>query len=144
MYDRCLTCNRPKMCDSNLWKFRGMVAGCTCVGFTLGAWSLSTLGFGDGGVGAGTLAAAWQAKMGNVTAGTIFSYLQSLGATGLGKIVFGVPTAAVISLIPLAHASEWCKLTNSNEYVDYISEKKDSKLAMNNFGEFEFWGETLG
>ncbi|KAL3938824.1 MAG: hypothetical protein SGBAC_006348 [Bacillariaceae sp.] len=42
----------------------------------------SLAGFGVGGVVGGSLAAVWQASVGNVAAGSGFATLQSLGATG--------------------------------------------------------------
>ena len=44
---------------------------------------LSALGFTPSGVAAGSLAAAWQASIGNVPAGSIFAMLQSIGAAGI-------------------------------------------------------------
>ena len=46
---------------------------------------LSALGFTPSGVAAGSLAAAWQASIGNVAAGSTFAMLQSIGAAGLGQ-----------------------------------------------------------
>ena len=45
---------------------------------------LPMLGFGAGGVTGGSIAAMVQAKIGNVAAGSLFAYLQSAGATGVG------------------------------------------------------------
>ena len=44
---------------------------------------LPAFGFGGGGVVAGTVAAGWQATIGNVAAGSLFATLQSAGAAGL-------------------------------------------------------------
>ncbi|KNC54280.1 uncharacterized protein AMSG_10080, partial [Thecamonas trahens ATCC 50062] len=41
-------------------------------------------GFTTGGIAAGSLASAWQASMGNVAAGSVFSSLQSAAALGVG------------------------------------------------------------
>eukprot|EP01083_Nonionella_stella_P125434 379391_1 len=45
-------------------------------------------GFTSSGIGGGTLAASIQSYLGNVGAGSLFSYLQSLGAVG-GVNMFG-------------------------------------------------------
>lgn len=42
---------------------------------------LAWLGFGAGGVVAGSIAAGVQSMIGNVAAGSLFAALQSLGAT---------------------------------------------------------------
>jgi hypothetical protein len=44
---------------------------------------LNVMGFGAGGVAAGSLAAALHAIIGNVAAGSVFAALQAMGATGL-------------------------------------------------------------
>ena len=49
-------------------------------GFSKGA--LTWVGFGPGGVVAGSLAAAWQSIIGNVAPGSLFALLQSIGASG--------------------------------------------------------------
>ncbi|KIO18489.1 hypothetical protein M407DRAFT_158910 [Tulasnella calospora MUT 4182] len=41
------------------------------------------LGFATGGIAAGSLAAAIHSMLGNVAAGSAFSIMQSLGATGM-------------------------------------------------------------
>ena len=43
---------------------------------------LPALGFGGGGVVAGSVAAGWQATIGNVAGGSLFAALQSVGAAG--------------------------------------------------------------
>ncbi len=43
---------------------------------------LPFLGFTDYGIGAGSFAAWWRSVTGNVVSGSIFAFLQSLGATG--------------------------------------------------------------
>lgn len=57
------------------WWGPGIVLG--ALGFGLGA-----LGFGSGGVKAGSLAALWHSSIGNVSAKSLFSILQSAGAGG--------------------------------------------------------------
>ena len=56
---------------------------------------LPAIGFGAGGVAAGSAAAAVQSTIGNVAAGSLFATLQSAGATGtLSWIASGAMTAA--------------------------------------------------
>ncbi len=50
---------------------------------TVAPWAI---GFGSGGVMAGSLASAWQASIGNVAAGSLFSILQSAGVVGLAVV----------------------------------------------------------
>ena len=45
--------------------------------------ALAAAGFGSAGVAAGSAAAAWQASIGNVAAGSFFASLQSAGAVGI-------------------------------------------------------------
>ncbi len=47
-----------------------------------GGLGATLFGFGTAGVAAGSLAAATQAGIGNVAAGSLFSWLTSLGMTG--------------------------------------------------------------
>ena len=49
---------------------------------------LPALGFGAGGIVAGSVAAAWQASIGNVVAGTLFASLQSAGVAGLATTTY--------------------------------------------------------
>lgn len=72
----------------------------------IGAGSILTLptllGFGGAGIVAGSTAAATQAVIGNVAAGSLFATMTSLGmtgvlsalsATGVGSIVSGIAVA---------------------------------------------------
>jgi len=51
---------------------------------TAGAVALPLAGFTGAGVTAGSWAAAWQSALGDVAAGSVFSFLQSAGATSVG------------------------------------------------------------
>ncbi|CUS12240.1 unnamed protein product [Tuber aestivum] len=48
---------------------------------------LGVLGFTRAGVGAGSAAAAWQSSLGVVAKGSLFSFCQSIGATGSASMV---------------------------------------------------------
>lgn len=81
------------------WKaFAGAVVG-GGVALTLTAVAapivLPAIGFGTGGVVAGSVAAAAHSAIGNVAAGSLFATLQSLGAVGgFSMAATGAATAA--------------------------------------------------
>jgi len=54
------------------------------------------MGFGATGVVAGSLAAAWQAYIGNVAAGSLFAMLQGIGAAGAASAA-GAPLLATVT-----------------------------------------------
>lgn len=105
---KCDECGRPEVCKSNLWKLRGLLgAGVLGMGL-LGLAALPLIGFGAGGVVAGSIAASWQSSIGIVTAGSFFAILQSLGATGLGSLIFGSIGTGIGLLSTLAVKLDWC------------------------------------
>lgn len=64
----------------------------------IGSCVLSLIGFTPAGVAPGTIAAIWQASIGNVASGSLFSLLQYAGATGVGSMIggiFGAVTTAI-------------------------------------------------
>lgn len=77
---------------------------------------IGAVGFGAGGVVAGSVAAAWQATIGNVVAGSLFATLQSVGvlglsggavaAVGVGGGVVGAATATGVATMALATNNE--------------------------------------
>lgn len=109
MWEKCRRCDRPRVCDSNTKKIRLIGVGGVVGGGLLGALALPLFGFGAGGVAAGSFAASWQSSIGIVAAGTLFATLQSLGATGLGVLMFGGLGAATGLLGTLAARLNWCK-----------------------------------
>lgn len=60
---------------------------------------LPILGFGGGGIIFNSFAALWQSWIGNVTGGSLFSILQSLGAGAVGGRFFGQYGAIIIFLL---------------------------------------------
>ena len=64
---------------------------------------LSYLGFTAGGVAASSLASAWHGSIGNVAAGSLFSWLQSAGAAGGGGATVWAIGPALLYLV--AHRS---------------------------------------
>ena len=89
------------------------------------------VGFGTGGIAAGSLAAAWQATIGNVAAGSAFATLQSLGATGtLATGAYG--GAGVLGLGALGNrlAGKSDKKTNEHDNAD-----SDDRVDSDNDGD---------
>jgi hypothetical protein len=72
----------------------------------VGAIALPVMGFGLGGITAGSFAASIQGPA--VAAGSTFAILQSLGATGMGILLFGSLGGAIGVLAPLATRIGWC------------------------------------
>lgn len=66
----------------------------------IGSSVLPLVGFTSVGVGTATVAAAWQSSIGNVAIGSVFSALQSAGATGVGNVIGGI-CGAVTSIFGL-------------------------------------------
>lgn len=104
----CLRCDKPLVCEENLTNLKWLIGGST-IGFgVLGVFALPIAGFGAAGITGGSAAAAWQSSIGSVTAGSLFATLQSLGATGMGTIVFGSAGAALGLLGFSATRLGWC------------------------------------
>lgn len=108
MWERCSRCKKPLVGRKNVWKFKAIVGACGITGGVLGVMALPFIGFGAGGVIAGSYAAAWQSLIGNVVAGSLFATLQSLGATALGTVIFGSVGAGVGVLTSCAARIGWC------------------------------------
>ena len=68
-----------------------LVSGAIALGAGLG---MTLLGFGTAGIAAGSVAAGIQACIGNVTAGSLFATLTSLGMQGVFTIMAAGGTAA--------------------------------------------------
>lgn len=118
MWKKCIKCKRSHVCESNLKKIRLLVCGGVLGGGGLGAALLPLFGFGAGGIVAGSLAASWQSSIGAVAASSLFATLQSLGATGVGVLLFGGIGAGLGLLVTLAAKLGWC-----NDDCDYNSPK---------------------
>lgn len=92
-YELCATCKKPQINENNLFVLRKRtllyVGGGCVVGGLLGGAVLPIMGFGSAGVADGSMASSWKSSIGLVSAGSTFSLLQSLGATGSGIILFG-------------------------------------------------------
>lgn len=121
--ERCPKNNKPEVCAANLWKLRSwFIAGAIGTGF-IGAKALPLIGFDVSGVVPQSIAAAWQSSIGNVAAGSLFSILQSLGATGSGVLLTGSVTAGLTALggLVVEKKLDWCT-------CQYDEEIKKSKL----------------
>jgi Interferon-induced 6-16 family len=102
----CLHCGRPLNNEENVSTLRRVIFVTGAGGLVLGGALLPAFGFGLGGITAGSFAAGMQGPA--VAAGSMFAILQSLGATGMGILLFGSLGAAVGVLAPLAAQLGWC------------------------------------
>ncbi|KAL0635417.1 hypothetical protein Q9L58_005625 [Maublancomyces gigas] len=75
------------------------------------------LGFGGVGPVAGTVAAAWQAAIGNVVAGSCFAMLQSMTMTGTLMSAGGGLIA--VGVAGLAGGTEWARRVHWAKNVDW-------------------------
>lgn len=102
---------------------------------------LGAVGFGAGGVVAGSMAAAIQAGIGNVAAGSLFAVAQSVGAAGLAAstVVGTVGGGAVLGAAGgvVAHLAEGknCKICDQPLANDQIH------LKCGHAFHFECWQE---
>ena len=106
MWERCPNCNQPLNNEANIITLRKIIIGSGVGGLLLGGCALPFLGFGLGGISAGSFAAGIQGPA--VVAGSLFAVLQSLGATGMGMLLFGSVGAAIGILTPLVARLGWC------------------------------------
>ena len=78
--------------------------------------ALAMIGFGSVGILSGTAAASWHAAIGNVSAGSLFSFLQRLGMTGFSPITQAL---VLVSSETLWHFfmnyNSTCDITTSND-----------------------------
>ena len=106
--DLCPICGKPVPSEANLRVLRKYALAAAGVGALAGAVFLPFIGFGFGGVRAGSTAAAWQSALGAVAAGSTFANMQSLGATGLGSLLFGSIGAGIGILTTYATLFGFC------------------------------------
>jgi hypothetical protein len=64
----------------------------------IGTGVINAVGFGSGGIAAGSKAAVIHALIGNVGARSAFAALQSAGATGTGTLVSGIGAGTPVLL----------------------------------------------
>jgi len=105
------------------WKKVGISAGIGA-GVTAGAAviaapiAIAAVGFGSAGVVGGSMAAAWQATIGNVALGSFFAGLQSAGAAGMGVAATGA-TAATGAAAGAGIGGAFSKLVKSDAQKKY-------------------------
>lgn len=105
---KCL-CKKPLVCRENLLVIRAGIGIETEPQINgTEALTLQQLGFCPIGVRAKSRAARWQSWLGNVSSGSLFATLQSLGAKGLNTLFFGGTNAALSLLSTVSRKLNWC------------------------------------
>ncbi|KAI3631000.1 hypothetical protein MIR68_010984 [Amoeboaphelidium protococcarum] len=113
-YMLCPCCGRPLVNEHNVGILRRRILASGAAFGVAGAAALPLLGFGLGGISAGSFAAWIQGPA--IAAGSAFAILQSLGATGMGIVLFGSIGSAVGLILPLAGSLGWCTChSNTND-----------------------------
>lgn len=111
MWVKCTNCNKPIVCEPNVWRIRGIIAGTE----TLDADVLPLLGFNSGQIVAGSTAAAIYSGINNIVASSLFTTLQSLDTNSFGTILFGSVKSALDILASLTTKLDWCNDDCNNE-----------------------------
>ena len=124
--ERCPKCNKPLNNETNIKTLRIIIAGSGLAGNIFNWFALPFLGFGLGGITAGSFAANIQGPA--VVAVSMFAVLQSLGETGMGILLFGSIGAAVGVLAPIAAKLGWCNGCNDADTDMSVKGDEDSKL----------------
>ncbi|ORY00367.1 hypothetical protein BCR34DRAFT_606268 [Clohesyomyces aquaticus] len=114
---------------------------------TIGGSSLTVLRFGSGGVAAGpyiaktqsqdkrpmprvgSCAAAWQSVIGNVSAGSVFAFLQSSGTCGAG--LFTLQTYAMAGSVVIAGTCLNSVWSPEHPEISEVLEKKNEEWSPN-------------
>lgn len=131
-YEKCSKCGKPLVNETNLKRLRALIIGSAAVVGILGCVLLPVLGFTTGGIAAGSAAASWQSSIGLVAAGSLFAVLQSLGATGLGILLFGGIGAALGALGSVASRLGWCTCdTDGTNEVNKTSDNTTENVQKN-------------
>jgi hypothetical protein len=85
---------------------------------------LGGVGFGAGGVAAGSLAAGVHALIGNIAAGSLFAFAQAIGA-GAALPLIGYLVSAGLSAALTAKIVQWLKMELADgkllQYIRYVS-----------------------
>lgn len=125
IYEKCSKCDKPLVNETNLKRLRALVIGSTAAVGIIGIALLPLLGFTTGGIAAGSAAASWQASIGAVAAGSLFAVLQSLGATGMGILLFGGIGAGLGALASVASRLGWCTCENNDTNANSVETIKN-------------------
>lgn len=117
MWERCPNCNKPMVCEPNVWRIRRIMGGCIAGTDTLDAAVLPLLGFNAGEIVAGSITAAICTGINNIVASSLFTTLQSLDTNSFVAILFGSVKSALDVLGSLAIKLDWCNDECNNECV---------------------------
>lgn len=117
MWEQCKNCNKPMVCEPNLWRIRGIMSGCMSGTDTLDAAILPLLGFNSGEIVAGSTTAAICAGINNIVATSLFTTLQSLDPNSFGVILFGSVDSALDILGSQADKLDWCNDGCDNDSI---------------------------
>lgn len=120
--NKCPYCGRYLVSEENLYILRKRIFIAMGLSGLGGVLMLPMLGFGLGGITAGSVASAWQSSIGSVAAGSLFAALQSLGMTGLGSLLFGSIGAALPLLALLAPKINFCN-RDCKHYTKSVSKQ---------------------
>ncbi|KAI3651300.1 hypothetical protein MP228_004781 [Amoeboaphelidium protococcarum] len=131
----CPACGRPLPNEHNVRILRRRILASGAAAGLLGAAALPLLGFGLGGITAGSLAAWMQVPA--VAAGSAFAILQSLGATGMGIVLFGSIGSAVGLILPLAGDLGWCTCESPQVDEDQGEDQKIGVADHSNYPDSE-------
>ncbi|KAI3654171.1 hypothetical protein MP228_000890 [Amoeboaphelidium protococcarum] len=118
----CPCCGRPLVNEHNVRILRIKILASAVAGGVAGATALPLLGFGLGGITAGSFAAWMQGP--SVAKGSMFAILQSLGASGVGNVLFGSISAAVMAIKELAGTLGWCTCDSPQSDEDRGEDQK--------------------
>ena len=104
---------------------RQLAKGAAIVGGVVAVAAVApiALGFGTGGIVAGSIAAGIQAGIGNVAAGSLFASMTSLGMTG-----FFTSTATAGAIVGTGGLAAYLGLNNNENWRNY------NKLLFRFFG----------
>lgn len=114
MWNRCVNCSKPMVCESNLWKIRAIMGGCVMERDAVSTATLSLLGFDSRELVQGSTAAAIYSNVSNILAESVFATLQSLEAIGLSTLLFGCESVALDILRSIASKLDWCNNVCNN------------------------------
>ncbi|KAF5843555.1 hypothetical protein DUNSADRAFT_12817 [Dunaliella salina] len=96
----------PRQAKQRWWLPLAVGGGAALLTALGGPLVLGLAGFGSAGIVAGSAAAAWQASIGNVAAGSLFALLQSCGAAGIGAVAPTVAGAGAAGATAAAMAAQ--------------------------------------
>lgn len=125
-WERCLDTGKPEVCPSNLLRLTAYMTGGVVTGAVAGSYVLPLIGIDPSGFVAGGYAAAWQASIGNIVAGSPIAILQSLAATGKAGLLLGGVGSGLGALAALVKADklDWCTCQYNSGKFDHLLKSK--------------------